>query len=150
MTLVNVPQASGTLTVLGIGVLTVTNSTVDVLPGLVPLLLAAVPGSYTTTAAGTRQPVYTASTRSAAVSALGPYARARAGTRAVRVPAAGTVQGTVTAYPADTSRPGWTWPVLDGLILPAPDLDAAAVAALIPQAVVETISSTTPDAPPPR
>ncbi|MFD9834502.1 hypothetical protein [[Kitasatospora] papulosa] len=150
MTAVRVPQASGTLTVLGLGVLTVTNNTVDVLPALVPILLAAVPGSYTTTAAGARQPMYTTTTRAAAASALGPYAIARAGVRAVRVPESGAVQGTVTAYPADTSRPGWTWPVLDGLILPAPDLDAAAVAALIPQAVVETISSTTPDAPPPR
>ncbi|MFD6294518.1 hypothetical protein ACFWFU_06905 [Streptomyces sp. NPDC060235] len=142
MTAVHVPQASGSLTVLGIGVLTVTNSAVDVLPGLVPLLLAAVPGSYVLAAQGSRSPIYSTTTREQAVQALGPWATPKPGAAVVRVPS--IAHGTVTAYPADTSRPGWTWTVLDGRILPAPDLDAAAVAALIPTAVIEI----TPDAGP--
>ncbi|MEV6313363.1 hypothetical protein AB0M10_32840 [Streptomyces sp. NPDC051840] len=149
MTTVRVPQASGSLTVLGIGVLTITNNQVDVLPALVPILLAAVPGAYTVAAAGSRATTYTTTPRTTAVRALGPWATARPGALAVRVPAAGTVQGTVTAYPADTSQPGWTYPVLDGLVLPAPYLDAASLAALIPQAVVERIPDQ-PDTPPTR
>lgn len=148
MTAVKVPQASGSLTVLGIGILTVTNGQVDVLPGLVPLLLAAVPGASVLTTAGGRSCIYTTTNRDDAAKALGPWSAPRPGVRVVRVP--GTVQGTVTAYPADTSKPGWTWPVLDGRILPAPDLDAAAVAALIPQAVVETVAEPSTSPPPPR
>ncbi|MDT0473009.1 hypothetical protein RM863_12830 [Streptomyces sp. DSM 41014] len=146
MTTVRVPQASGTLTVLGIGVLTVTAGTVDVLPGLVPVLLAAVPGSSVAAAAGGRSCVYTSTSRDAAARSLGAYATARPGARVVAV--TGTAQGTVTAYPADSSQPGWTWPVLDGRILPAPDLDAAAVAALIPGATVTAVAADAPPTPP--
>lgn len=144
MTAVRVPQASGTITVPGLGTLTVKNNMVTVAAGAVPLLLAALAGSYVTTTAGVRAAIYTSTTRDEAARLLGQWATPRPGTRAVRV--TGTTQGTVTAYPEDSSTPGWTWPVLDGRILPAPDLDAAAVAALIPQAVVETVP--VPDAPP--
>ncbi|MFD5938275.1 hypothetical protein [Streptomyces griseus] len=146
MTAVRVPQASGSLTVLGIGVLTVTNNQVDVLPALVPVLLAAVPGSYVLAAAGSRPTAYTTTSRDEAAARLGPWAHPRPGALAVRVP--GTVQGTVSTYPADNTRPGWTYAVMDGLVLPAPELDAAALAALIPQAVVERIPDSPPDSPP--
>jgi hypothetical protein len=144
MTAVRVPQASGTLTVPGLGALTVKSNQVDVPAAAVPAVLAAVPGSYVLAAAGVRGVIYTSSARQDAAALLGQYATPRPGARAVRV--TGTTHGTVTAYPADPARPGWTWTVLDGRILPAPDLDAAAVAALIPQAVVETVAA--PDAPP--
>lgn len=146
MTAVYVPQASGSLTVLGIGVLTVTNNQVEVLPALVPILLGAVPGAYVLAPVGSRPTTYTTSTRAEAAARLGPWATLRPGSLVVRVP--GTTQGTVSTYPADTTRPGWTYPVMDGLVVPAPELDAAALAALIPQAVVERVPVSPPDSPP--